>query len=40
MHWQLTDKARKRLQGETGTVVKDWGGRLSVALVFSQRGRL
>jgi radical SAM superfamily enzyme YgiQ (UPF0313 family) len=34
MHWQLTDKARKRLQGETGTVVKDWGGRLSVALVF------
>jgi radical SAM superfamily enzyme YgiQ (UPF0313 family) len=34
MNWQLTEKARKRVEGETGTVVKDWGGRLSVALVF------
>lgn len=34
MNWQLMEKARKRLQAETGTIVKDWGGRLSVALVF------
>ena len=34
MNWELTEKARKRLQAETGTVIKDWGGRLSVALVF------
>ena len=34
MNWQLTEKARARLQRETGAVVKDWGGRLRVALVF------
>ncbi|RPI10113.1 MAG: radical SAM protein [Zetaproteobacteria bacterium] len=34
MIWQLKEKARKRLAAETGTVVKDWGGRVSVALVF------
>jgi len=34
MSWQLKEKARKRLAAETGAVVKDWGGRLSVALVF------
>ena len=34
MNWQLRDRARKRLAAETGTVVKDWGGRLSVALDF------
>lgn len=34
MSWQLRDKARRRLAAETGAVVKDWGGRLSVALVF------
>ncbi len=34
MSWQLREKARKRLAAETGAVVKDWGGRLSVALVF------
>jgi len=34
MSWQLKEKARKRLAAETGTVVKDWGGRLRVALVF------
>ena len=34
MNWQLTEKARKRLAAETGAVVKDWGGRLRVALVF------
>jgi radical SAM superfamily enzyme YgiQ (UPF0313 family) len=34
MIWQLKETARRRLAAETGTVVKDWGGRLSVALVF------
>jgi radical SAM superfamily enzyme YgiQ (UPF0313 family) len=34
MNWPLTEKARKRLAAETGAIVKDWGGRLRVALVF------
>ena len=34
MNWQVTEKARNRLDAETGAVVKDWGGRLRVALVF------
>jgi radical SAM superfamily enzyme YgiQ (UPF0313 family) len=34
MNWQLTEKNRARLERETGAVVKDWGGRLRVALVF------
>ena len=34
MTWQFKEKARKRLAEETGTVVKDWGGRVRIALVF------
>ena len=34
MMWQFKEKARKRLAEETGTVVKDWGGRVRIALVF------
>jgi radical SAM superfamily enzyme YgiQ (UPF0313 family) len=34
MIWQFKERARRRLAEETGTVTKDWGGRLSVALVF------
>lgn len=34
MTWQFKEKARKRLAEETGTVTKDWGGRLRIALVF------
>jgi len=34
MTWQFKEKARKRLAGETGTVIKDWGGRVRIALVF------
>lgn len=34
MTWQFKEKARKRLAEETGTVHKDWGGRLRIALVF------
>jgi radical SAM superfamily enzyme YgiQ (UPF0313 family) len=34
MIWQFTEKARHRLTQETGTVIKDWGGRIRIALVF------
>jgi radical SAM superfamily enzyme YgiQ (UPF0313 family) len=34
MTWQQAEKARRRLSREQGTVVKDWGGRLPVALVY------
>ncbi|HSD50455.1 MAG TPA: radical SAM protein [Candidatus Methylomirabilis sp.] len=34
MSWHFKERARKRLAGETGTVTKDWGGRLRIALVF------
>jgi len=34
MSRQLRARARERLSRETGAVLKDWGGRLSVALVF------
>ncbi|HSB68934.1 MAG TPA: radical SAM protein [Candidatus Methylomirabilis sp.] len=34
MIWQFKEKAHKLLAEETGTVVKDWGGRLRIALVF------
>jgi radical SAM superfamily enzyme YgiQ (UPF0313 family) len=32
--WRFKEKARQRLAEEAGTVVKDWGGRLRIALVF------
>lgn len=32
--WALIEKARRLLQGERGAMVKDWGGRLPVALVY------
>jgi radical SAM superfamily enzyme YgiQ (UPF0313 family) len=34
MTWQFREKARQRLAEETGTVLKDWGGRVRIALVF------
>jgi radical SAM superfamily enzyme YgiQ (UPF0313 family) len=34
MTWQQVEKARRRLSREQGTVVKDWGGRLPIALVY------
>jgi radical SAM superfamily enzyme YgiQ (UPF0313 family) len=34
MSWQATRTARERLIDEQGVIVKDWGGRVSVALVF------
>ena len=34
MLWPFKEKARKRLAEETGTVTKEWGGRVRIALVF------
>jgi radical SAM superfamily enzyme YgiQ (UPF0313 family) len=34
MTWQQAEKARRHLSREQGAVVKDWGGRLPVALVY------
>jgi len=34
MTWQQVEKARRHLSREQGTVVKDWGGRLPIALVY------
>ena len=34
MGWEEIEKARRRLSREQGTVVKDWGGRLPVAIVY------
>ena len=34
MTWQQVERARRRLSREQGTVIKDWGGRLPVALVY------
>ena len=34
MGWEEEKKARQRLSREQGTVIKDWGGRLPIALVY------
>ncbi len=34
MGWDEIKKARRRLSREQGTVIKDWGGRIPVALVY------
>lgn len=34
MHWKTLKEARKRIAGEQGTVVKDWGGRTGIGLVY------
>ncbi|MCJ7425709.1 MAG: radical SAM protein [Dehalococcoidales bacterium] len=34
MGWDEIEKARRRLSREQGTVIKDWGGRIPVALVY------
>jgi radical SAM superfamily enzyme YgiQ (UPF0313 family) len=33
MTWRAIREARKRLERETGTIQKDWGGRLPIALI-------
>jgi radical SAM superfamily enzyme YgiQ (UPF0313 family) len=34
MAWDEVKKARRRLSREQGTIIKDWGGRIPVALVY------
>ncbi len=34
MGWDEVRKARRRLSREQGTIVKDWGGRIPIALVY------
>ena len=34
MGWEEVSKARQRLSREQGTIIKDWGGRLPIALVY------
>jgi radical SAM superfamily enzyme YgiQ (UPF0313 family) len=34
MGWEEIEKARRRLSREQGTVIKDWGGRVPIALVY------
>jgi len=34
MTWQQAEKARRHLSREQGTVIKDWGGRAPIALVY------
>ena len=34
MSWDEVKKARRRLSREQGTIIKDWGGRIPIALVY------
>jgi radical SAM superfamily enzyme YgiQ (UPF0313 family) len=34
MTWQAVKEARQRLKGERGTVYKDWGGKIHIALIY------
>ncbi len=34
MGWNEIKKARQRLSREQGTIIKDWGGRLPIALIY------
>ena len=40
MKWSLGEQARRRLARERGAVVKDWGGRLPIALVYPNTYRV
>jgi len=34
MGWEEVKKARQRLSREQGTIIKDWGGRIPIALIY------
>jgi len=34
MGWDEVRKARRRLSREQGTIIKDWGGRIPIALIY------
>ena len=40
MSWQFQSLARRRLSKEAGTIIKDWGGRLPIALVYPNTYRV
>src|SRR5208337_3842414 len=37
MLWKLKRRQQKQLKGEKGTVLKDWGGKIRIALAFPNR---
>ncbi len=37
MLWKLKQRHQKWLEGERGTVFKDWGGKIRIALAFPNR---
>ena len=37
MLWKLKQRHQKWLEGEKGTVLKDWGGKIRIALAFPNR---
>ena len=37
MLWKLKQRQQKWLEGEKGTVLKDWGGKTAIALAFPNR---
>ncbi len=37
MLWKLKQRQQKWLEGEKGTVLKDWGGKIRIALAFPNR---
>ncbi|MFP3869598.1 MAG: radical SAM protein, partial [Syntrophobacteria bacterium] len=37
MSWQLQRRLKQWLADETGTIIKDWGGRIPIALVYPNR---
>ncbi len=37
MLWKLKQRQQSRLEKETGTVLKDWGGKIRIALAFPNR---
>jgi len=34
MGWDRVKKARQQLSREQGTIIKDWGGRIPIALIY------
>ena len=40
MKWAYIERARRTLTRERGTIVKDWGGKLSIALVYPNTYRV
>jgi radical SAM superfamily enzyme YgiQ (UPF0313 family) len=37
MHWKLKQRQQKWLEAEKGSIIKDWGGKIRIALLFPNR---